>query len=465
MKKVLVVLLIAVMAVFAFAVDYTYTWHSAPVCGSKSGTNDTTFVNAPGFSHAYGVAVSGNGRIWTSSYYNSQRYDKAIMVWDPVYEIIDTVGPEIEFGGVADTIGSCRFMQTTADGNVVYSDWTNDMITVFDQETYEVAARSEFGPNTGGGIDAFAYNGEQYYITQQILGSTVIIYDADFFVVDTLKGGGGGRNLTCTRDGSLIFSPSLGGTTFMVWGGNPDDGYTGPDTVDLADINVDMGNLMYVSRNGAVDDNLWLFSRDAANDGVYVVDPLNAYETLLYTNTDSTVEALEEFSLGMAVDNQYVIWLENGLIDSSDHVTPLGYQQPWELRAPCQVATYVDAISGDEYLYLADFYGYTLKSWQKVETGVKDVDVVEADGFVLNKAYPNPFNPATTIPYTMTSNGNVTIDVYDVAGKKVQTLVNEYKLAGNYEVNFNAADLASGNYVVKMTVGDKALTQKVSLLK
>jgi hypothetical protein len=465
MKKVLVVLMLTVMAVFAFAADYTYTWHSAPVCGNKSGTLDSTFINADGYSHPYGVAVADNDRIWSSSYYGTQRYDAAIMVWDPVWEMLDTVGPEIEWDGVADTIGLCRFMQTTGDGNVAYGDWTNDMITVFDDETYDVVARSEFGPNTGGGMDAFVYNGEQYYVTQQILGSTMIIWDADFYVVDTLNGGGGGRNCYASRDGSLLISPSLGGQYFVEWAGNPDDGYVGPDTVYLEDINVNMDNLMYVSRNGTVDDNLWLFSRDAANDGVYVVDPYNDYATLLYTNTDSSVEALEDFPLGMAVDNQFSIWLENGLVDSADVYTPLGYHTPWQLRSPCQVATYVDATSGTEYLYLADFYGFTLKVWEKVETAVEDIAVVDVDGFVLDKAYPNPFNPATTIPYTMTSNGNVSIDVYDVAGKKVQSLVNEYKLAGNYEVTFNAGDLASGNYVVKMTVGDKSLTQKISLLK
>ncbi|MDD3715854.1 MAG: T9SS type A sorting domain-containing protein [Candidatus Marinimicrobia bacterium] len=469
MKKVLVVLLVTALAVFAFGGPYE--WHSAPICGHKSGTDDTTFVNAPDYSHVYAVAVAGNGRVWSNSYYGAQRYDKAIMVYDPEFGIIDTVGPEYVWEDSTYVMGSGRFMQTLSDGNVVFGNWGPEFMTVFDQDDYSVVLQSPWC-NTGGGIDAFVYNGEQYYISQQILAADVVIWDADFNVIDSLPGGAGGRNIACTRDGSIIISPSLGGTYFIEYAGNPDDGWVS-DTVTLAEIGIlgttvgeeGMGNLMYVS--SGPNDYIWLFSRDHANDGVFVVDPKADYEVKLATWTDSSVTSLDGFSLGMAVDNQYVIWLSQGLIDTSDHITTLGYQQPWELRAPCQVAW---SWSGDrdepEYLYLADFYGYTLKCWTRtIETGVRDNDVIAANGFELNKAYPNPFNPTTTIPYVLSSNGNVTIDVYDVAGKKVQTLVNEYKFAGNYEVTFNAGNLASGNYYVKMSFGDNSLTQKISLLK
>ena len=120
MKKMLVALLITVFAVAAFASAYSFD--EAVICGNKMGTDDTTFVNAVDYSHPYGVAVAGNGRIWSSSYYSSQRYDAAILVYDPVYGVIDTVGPEITFGGVADTIGLCRNMATLGNGNIAYGD-------------------------------------------------------------------------------------------------------------------------------------------------------------------------------------------------------------------------------------------------------------------------------------------------------------------------------------------------------
>lgn len=465
MRKVFVVLLIAVLATAAFAGPYTFD--SAPICGNNSGTDDTTFVNAPNFGLPYGVAVAGNGRAWVSSYYDSgYRYRQAIMVWDPEFALVDTVGPEISYDGAADTIGLCRFMQTLDNGDVAYGDWTNDRITVFDQEDYSVTLRSDpDNPcNNGGGIDAFFYNGEQYYVSQQIVGSEVVLWDSGLFPIDTLEGGAGGRNIACTRDGSIIISPSLGGNYFIEFAGNPDDGYV-QDSVFLEDISVDLGNLMYVS--SGPNDYIWLMSRDAANDGIYVVDPADAYATKMYTNTDSTIASIDDMPMGMAVDNQWAIWLEEGSIDSSDVYTTLGYHQPYILRSPCQVAYDFDGPSATEYLYMADFYGWTLKLWtRETETAVwENTGVIGENAFRLKAAYPNPFNPSTTIPYDLHADANVSIEVFDIAGKKVQTLVNEYKYAGTHEVTFNANDLASGNYLLKMTVGNESVTQKVALLK
>jgi len=465
MKKMLVALLLVVLAVAAFGSAYSF--EEAVICGDKSGTDDTTFVNVPGYSHPYGVAVAGNGRVWSSSYYSNKRYRAAIMVYDPEFGIIDTVGPEIEFDGIADEIGLCRFMATLGNGNIAYGDWTNDRITVFDQADYSVVARSDsLNPcNNGGGIAAFVYDDEQYFLSQQIVGSEVVIWDADLNVVDTLTGGVGGRNMACTSDGGKIISPTLGGQYFIEWAGNPDDGYVS-DTVWLADLDVEIGNIMYVS--SGPNDYFWLFSRDNINDGVLVVDPLDDYAVKLFTNSDSTATSYDDFSLGMVMDNQAKIWLAAEVIDSSEWVTTLGYNQPYMLRAPCQVAYSWTGDSEDsEYLYLADYYGYTLKLFTRTtETSVwENTGYIGENGFKLNIAYPNPFNPSVTIPYELSANGNVKIDMYDVAGKKVASMVNEYKFAGDYEVHFDGSNLSSGNYVVKMTFANKSVTQKVALVK
>lgn len=465
MKKMLVALLLVVLAVTAFATPYE--WEEAVICGNKSGTDDTTFVNVDNYALPYGVAVAGNGRVWSSSYYSNSRYRKAIMVYDPEFGIIDTVGPEIVGSDdVADTLGYCRFMATLGDGNVAYGDWTNDKIRVFDQDDYSVLAQSPGTDlNCGGGIAAFVYDGEQYFLSQQIVGSTVILWDADFNVVDTLKGGGGGRNMACLADGSRILSPGLGKTWVIEFAGNPDDGYVS-DTLWLADLDVQIDGVMYVS--AGPDGYFWLMSRDKANDGILVCDPENDYTVVQSTNTDSAVTSIDGFDLGMAVDNMYNVWLEAGLIDTSDRFTTLGYSQPWIMRALCQVAWDYNDDETIEYLYVADFYAYTLKLFTKDLTGTstwEHTGYIGENGFKLNIAYPNPFNPSVTIPYELSANGNVKIDMYDVAGKKVASMVNEYKFSGNYEVHFDASNLSSGNYVVKMTFANKSVTQKVALVK
>ncbi|QQS38300.1 MAG: T9SS type A sorting domain-containing protein [Ignavibacteriales bacterium] len=90
--------------------------------------------------------------------------------------------------------------------------------------------------------------------------------------------------------------------------------------------------------------------------------------------------------------------------------------------------------------------------------------------FLLSQNYPNPFNPTTKIKYTVAdayyaSPAWVTLKVYDILGNEVTTLVNEYKSAGSYEVEFNAAKLASGVYYYQMKVGNFIETKKMILLK
>ncbi len=87
------------------------------------------------------------------------------------------------------------------------------------------------------------------------------------------------------------------------------------------------------------------------------------------------------------------------------------------------------------------------------------------ENFELCQNYPNPANPTTTIEYSTSNTSNVTLTVFDILGKEVATLVNEVKPAGNYSVNFNAADLPSGCYFYKLNNGSQVLTQKMMLIK
>ena len=73
--------------------------------------------------------------------------------------------------------------------------------------------------------------------------------------------------------------------------------------------------------------------------------------------------------------------------------------------------------------------------------------------FELKQNYPNPFNPSTKISYALPKEGIVSLKIYDVLGKEVATLVNENKLAGYYEVDFNASAFASGIYFYKIEAG------------
>ena len=101
------------------------------------------------------------------------------------------------------------------------------------------------------------------------------------------------------------------------------------------------------------------------------------------------------------------------------------------------------------------------KTFKEVE--LKQNEVITDYG--LNQNYPNPFNPATTITYQLPKSGSVTIKIYDMLGKEVNTLVNEQQEMGRYTVQFDASSLASGMYVYQLRVNDYTSTKKMLLLK
>jgi len=85
--------------------------------------------------------------------------------------------------------------------------------------------------------------------------------------------------------------------------------------------------------------------------------------------------------------------------------------------------------------------------------------------FKLAQNFPNPFNPVTTINYSIPSDEKVTLDIYNILGQKVLTLLNEFKSAGNYSETFNAPKLASGIYIYSIKAGKFYDNKKMILLK
>ncbi len=86
--------------------------------------------------------------------------------------------------------------------------------------------------------------------------------------------------------------------------------------------------------------------------------------------------------------------------------------------------------------------------------------------YTLSQNYPNPFNPSTVISYSLSTNSTVELSIYDIMGKKVAILVNEFKNAGMYDVNFNASDLSSGIYMYQLKIDGMVVeTRSMTLIK
>jgi PKD repeat protein len=101
-----------------------------------------------------------------------------------------------------------------------------------------------------------------------------------------------------------------------------------------------------------------------------------------------------------------------------------------------------------------------------IASGVATEAAELPESYELRAAYPNPFNPTTTISYALPAPSEVRISVVDMLGRQVATLVSgDMKAAGYHTVQFNADGLASGTYLIRMEAGDFVATQQVVLLK
>ena len=104
-------------------------------------------------------------------------------------------------------------------------------------------------------------------------------------------------------------------------------------------------------------------------------------------------------------------------------------------------------------------------------TGSADPNPIISDNmagvlqYYLDQNYPNPFNPSTKIHWSMASPGKVLIVVYDILGRKIMTLVNDERPAGDYEVVFDGSDLSTGIYFYTINAGSFIKTRKMMLLK
>ena len=99
-----------------------------------------------------------------------------------------------------------------------------------------------------------------------------------------------------------------------------------------------------------------------------------------------------------------------------------------------------------------------------ITTGL-EADVILSDGYSLYDNYPNPFNPLTTIEYSLPQSGDVSLIVYNLIGEEVARLINGEQNVGYHEVSWDASQFASGIYFYRLQAGDFVRTRKMVLLK
>ncbi len=144
-------------------------------------------------------------------------------------------------------------------------------------------------------------------------------------------------------------------------------------------------------------------------------------------------------------------------------------------------STLLDKAVYDSEIWLADgigeYYEYSAKNGalrtlmscvingDTLVTSVQDEKAAALNSFKLYQNYPNPFNPVTNINYNIPVRGKVVINVYDILGREVVSLVNENQEPGFHSVKFNAGNFPSGVYVYRIVAGKYSESKKLVILK
>lgn len=175
---------------------------------------------------------------------------------------------------------------------------------------------------------------------------------------------------------------------------------------------------------------------------------------MILANTDSQISGEMNYYIISADENGDTIWTKTmGKIGGSDRAYDL------------------QNISQSEYIIAGstfDAVNFNEATLTVINDDAAPAGVIEENkitGFNLDNAYPNPFNPSTKIRYSIPQLSQVQIKVFDVLGKEIETLVNEEKPAGTYELTWNAVSLPSGVYIYQLRTSSFIETRKMILLK
>jgi hypothetical protein len=251
------------------------------------------------------------------------------------------------------------------------------------------------------------------------------------------------------------------------YGPFPTDDTYGLYIIDISDpsnpflLNRFTGITSHASDMAVKDGVVYIADGNGGVEAVDVTDPMNP-SVLGYLS-------LPDGATGIKTDGKYAYvsdYILGGIqvIDITDPTALLiaGYYKP----SGC-FALNVDYNNG--YIYIADgLAGIQIYRNSLITPVAVKQENAAINNFRLDQNYPNPFNPATKIKYSIPKSSNVVIKVFDVLGKEVTTLVNEYKPAGTYELTWNAASadgLPSGVYFYQLRAGNFIQTKKMLLLK
>ena len=409
----------------------------------------------------HGVSVDPDGNVWVCLFGNSGDtlfttagdtvYMRPIWVLDP------TTGEHVDFSpirfmefadGTVDTIAkSGRGIEVDNDGNMLYSA-TDDLYRI-DYKT-GLAMNKWSHPLEKSMTEAVQSPADgNIYVTAVVPGgSPMYMLDADFNLIGNAVDSVFHilRSLEISDDGTDIYTGS-------VWNGVGIPKYhsDAPGLTSFVPVDT-LGNWFNLPGLTATGEdtvyaqiNMWSSCLDFAPDGLLWAGMLK-----------------DSFSAGQGKGSQwYGFDVATGKILDSVGV-PLGDSSLGGVLSPRGAAWSTDGTK----MYLADFDYSTISLYDYVSvTSVEEIPNVVPTEFALTQNFPNPFNPTTTISFTLPEANVVSLKVFNMLGQEVATIINEQKAAGAYKATFDASNIASGTYVYTLKVGNFVQSKKMTLLK
>lgn len=199
--------------------------------------------------------------------------------------------------------------------------------------------------------------------------------------------------------------------------------------------------------------NSWAFIQKSATE-FYSVGTSSGYPVLKSTNSGlnwTTISNLSSAKRGACMDLAGNIYAtgNNGAFKSTDNgVTFVNFNFTYTSNQSITngnrvFVTATGSTNGGIWIYT-----------DTTLTGLTKINTVIPQEYTLEQNYPNPFNSSTNIKFRMSNSGSVKLSVFDISGRLIKSLVNEYLQPGEYNYNFNSADLSSGIYFYKILINE-----------
>jgi len=205
--------------------------------------------------------------------------------------------------------------------------------------------------------------------------------------------------------------------------------------------------------NAIVKDNILLVA--VGSKGIQITSLTNVEQSIIFNENFSNIRRI-------VVDKNYLFVVDDnkGLLvyDIKDVFHPIEAA----FHKLNMIATNVLVVNDLVFLSQGDG-GFSVYK-NLISSNIEDRKNIPHE-YSLSQNFPNPFNPETTISYSIPKSEHVTLKVFDVLGREVSTIVDEYKQAGAYKANFNASGLVSGVYFYQLSAGSYVQTKKLVLLK